>query len=170
VAGLTTLFEDVREYAAPLRLEPLNCHLGEVWREAWGQVLDVAGPGPAFAEDCAENLWVAGDRARLSQVFRNLFENAAQASGPGGRVEVVCREGNLGGRAALLVAVRDTGPGLGGAARRLFEPFFTTKANGTGLGLAIARRVVEAHGGQITAGDREGGGAEFTILLPRSPS
>jgi PAS domain S-box-containing protein len=165
---MTALFEDVRGYAAPLRLDVVNCHLGEVWREAWSQALAVAPePPPAFAEDAGDDPWVSADRARLLQVFRNLFENAAQACGGGGRVEAVCRAGNLSGRRAALVSVRDTGPGLGGAASRLFEPFFTTKLRGTGLGLAIARRIVEAHGGRITAADRDGGGAEFTVLLPR---
>jgi signal transduction histidine kinase len=53
-------------------------------------------------------------------------------------------------------------------AGRLFTPFASTKPTGTGLGLSICRRLVEEHGGRIAAGDRPGGGACFTILLPAS--
>jgi signal transduction histidine kinase len=48
----------------------------------------------------------------------------------------------------------------------LFEPFYTTKTKGTGLGLAIAQRIVEAHGGQITAGEDSARGAEIVVILP----
>jgi signal transduction histidine kinase len=66
------------------------------------------------------------------------------------------------------MTVLDNGPGLCVEAKRnVFEPFFTTKTKGTGLGMAIARRIVEAHGGNITAGDAASGGAEFVIKLPR---
>jgi signal transduction histidine kinase len=65
------------------------------------------------------------------------------------------------------LSIRDNGPGIPEAARnRMFEPFFTTKTRGTGLGLAIARRIVEAHGGSMRAGNPLGGGAEVTIELP----
>jgi two-component system sensor kinase FixL len=67
-----------------------------------------------------------------------------------------------------VVEVADRGPGLAPEVReRLFEPFVTTKRTGTGLGLAIARRVVEAHGGEIEAEARPGGGTVFRVLLPR---
>ncbi len=62
----------------------------------------------------------------------------------------------------------DDGPGIAPEQRmKVFDPFFTTKSKGTGLGLAIAKRVVEAHGGQITVGDAPGAGAAFIITLPR---
>jgi two-component system sensor kinase FixL len=66
-----------------------------------------------------------------------------------------------------VIEVADRGPGIPAEVReRLFEPFVTTKRAGTGLGLAIARRVVEAHGGRISAEPRDGGGAVFRIVLP----
>jgi signal transduction histidine kinase len=51
-------------------------------------------------------------------------------------------------------------------AERLFTPFFSTKPTGTGLGLSVSRRIVQAHGGTLTAANRTTGGACFTITLP----
>jgi signal transduction histidine kinase len=66
--------------------------------------------------------------------------------------------------------VEDTGPGLDeDAAARLFEPFFTTKDRGTGLGLAVSRAVARAHGGDVVGETLPGGGARFTLRLPRDP-
>lgn len=71
------------------------------------------------------------------------------------------------GRSALRVTVRDNGPGLNvEQKRRVFEPFYTTRHKGTGLGMTIAKRIIEAHGGDIAVGDG-GPGAEFVITLPR---
>ena len=81
----------------------------------------------------------------------------------------------LEGRPALQLTVRDNGPGLDAEQReKVFDPFFTTKAKGTGLGMAIARRIVEAHGGQIAVGDAGiGPGAADLIFAadrPRLPA
>lgn len=102
------------------------------------------------------------DPAQLRVVLRNLVSNALDAA-PGHPVQVVVR----GDAGDLVVDVLDGGPGVGDTADRIFEPFFTTKTRGVGLGLAVARRVVERHGGTLTAQDRETGGARFTVRLPR---
>jgi signal transduction histidine kinase len=72
---------------------------------------------------------------------------------------------------AHLIEVEDTGPGIDPETlERLFEGFFTTKPRGMGIGLAICRSIIESHGGQISARNRDGGrGAAFTIHLPRDP-
>jgi signal transduction histidine kinase len=101
---------------------------------------------------------------KIRQVLSNLVRNAAEAAGEGGRVEVRVRERD----GTAEVVVDDDGPGVGGEARaRLFEPFFTTKEKGTGLGLAASRAIARAHGGDVEAGERPGGGARFTLRLPR---
>jgi signal transduction histidine kinase len=100
-----------------------------------------------------------------------MFENSLAACSDPVEIQVRCEETHLERLPALHVVVRDNGPGLTPEAhRRLFEPFFTTKTKGTGLGMAIARRIVEAHGGQIhvDAGSANPG-AEIHLVLPREP-
>jgi two-component system sensor histidine kinase HydH len=104
------------------------------------------------------------DRDQFLSLVTNLLFNAIDATPPGGEVEVrtgAAREG------ILTVEVADTGPGIDPAiAGRLFTPFATTKPTGTGLGLTIAQRVAKDHGGTLTAANRTGGGACFTLTLP----
>ncbi len=107
---------------------------------------------------------VEGDPGQLRQVFVNLLENAVHAASPQGQVAVRGRAGD----GAVSLHVEDTGPGVAEAARRrLFEPLITTKENGIGLGLALVKRIAERHGGSVEYSDRPGGGARFTVLLPR---
>ncbi len=105
-----------------------------------------------------------GHREKLRQVLVNLVRNAAEASGPGGRVSIriVEQEG------AAELSVEDTGPGMPEEVRaRLFEPFFTTRPRGTGLGLAVSRAIARAHGGELAASVPGGQGARFALTLPR---
>ena len=63
----------------------------------------------------------------------------------------------------------DRGPGIPeDKLKEVFEPFFTSKAEGMGMGLSIARTIIEAHDGQISAKNRDHGGASFRIRLPLS--
>jgi signal transduction histidine kinase len=105
-----------------------------------------------------------GHPSKLRQVLANLIRNAAEASGDGGRVaiDVSVRDGEA------RVQVRDSGGGIDPTrASRLFEPFFTTKDRGTGLGLAISRAIARAHDGDVEATNAAGGGASFTLRIPR---
>ncbi|MCA9674238.1 MAG: two-component sensor histidine kinase, partial [Myxococcales bacterium] len=102
------------------------------------------------------------DADRLRQVVVNLLENAVEMS----EAPVEVRIARAGGD--LHLAVRDHGPGIAAAdLPHLFEPFFTRRTRGTGLGLAVSRRLVELHGGTITARAADGGGALFEVSLPR---
>jgi two-component system sensor kinase FixL len=109
-----------------------------------------------------------GDQFRLDQVFRNLLDNALSAGVAPVTIEVRAAAGELDGRPSLSITVHDDGPGIAAEERmKVFDAFFTTKSKGTGLGLAISKRIVEAHGGQITIGDALGPGAAFVVTLPR---
>jgi signal transduction histidine kinase len=112
---------------------------------------------------------VAADGRRVGQVLVNLILNASKYSPDGTPVAVVLAPGRRPG--AVRVAVEDRGPGLPpGDPARLFRPFYrpaaARAAAGVGLGLAIVRSVVEAHGGQVGAENRPGGGARFWFELP----
>ena len=112
---------------------------------------------------------VLGDPAKLHDVLRNLVENAANYSPEGGQIEIGAER--LDGTVAVTVA--DRGPGIPEPdLPRIFERFYrvdrsrTRDPGGTGLGLSIVRHLVELHGGKVTAANREGGGALFTVRLP----
>jgi signal transduction histidine kinase len=106
------------------------------------------------------------DRGQLGTVLVNLFLNALDAMPHGGRLEVELEPATAVGR-SIHLRVTDTGTGIPPEmAGRLFTPFASTKATGTGLGLSISRRIIEEHGGRISADNRPEGGASFTITLP----
>jgi two-component system C4-dicarboxylate transport sensor histidine kinase DctB len=115
---------------------------------------------------------VLGDAVRLEQVLVNLLRNAmdAVAGGVERRVEVAVRGADEGDAPGVQLLVRDTGPGIPDEVfGHLFEPFYTTKGagSGLGLGLAISASIVEALGGRLCAANAPGGGAVFTLWLPR---
>lgn len=168
---LLRMFEDVRGYAAPIRLRRCRCDLGELWREAWDELAALHAGREARLDEQSQGLDLTceADPFRFRQVFRNLFDNSLAAARDPVIITIACAGEVVAGRPGLRMTVRDNGPGLGEEQRRMaFEPFFTTKPQGTGLGLAIARQVVEAHGGQITVGATTGPGGEFVIRLPCS--
>jgi len=108
---------------------------------------------------------VLGDVDSLRHVFLNLFRNAAEALGPGGRADVTVSEEP----GAVQVTVADSGHGIPEELeQQVFEPLFTTRSEGTGLGLAVVRRIVEAHGGSVTLTSEVGRGTKFRVRLPKS--
>lgn len=112
---------------------------------------------------------VAAEQTLLERAVVNLVTNAADASPPGGVVEV--RLGREGGR--LVLHVDDRGPGVSPEhAPRVFDPFFTTKqlGGGTGLGLAVVALAADLFGGEVSLHPRTGGGARFTLALPDEAS
>lgn len=120
----------------------------------------------------------ARPRRPLGQVFRNLLDNAMTFSPEGGTVWIRLVRSHRGGKPRLLVQVDDEGPGIPpDNLETVFQRFYTDRPEGaafgthSGLGLAIARQIVEAHGGRITASNRQTedgriAGARFTVELP----
>ena len=108
---------------------------------------------------------VRGDAIALRQAMLNLLTNAIEAvaaAAPGPRaVHLSCRHHGQ----DVRIAIADTGGGLADPERVLAQAG-STKPGGLGLGLLICRTIVEGHGGRLTAGNRERGGAVFEIVLP----
>jgi C4-dicarboxylate-specific signal transduction histidine kinase len=107
------------------------------------------------------------DRVQLQQVVLNLILNAAEAMGS---VEAEPRELLISTEqhhTGVLVAVRDSGPGIDPThLERVFEAFYTTKSRGVGMGLSICRSIVDAHGGRLWAEANEPRGTIFQFTLP----
>ena len=116
-------------------------------------------------------VWTEGDPDLLDQALVNLIRNAVGHTEPGGRIVVSCGADD----SRVTVAVIDDGPGIPEAdLERIFDRFYRAPGRvrenaggGAGLGLAIARRLVELHGGTLTADNVEPHGARFTMSLPR---
>jgi C4-dicarboxylate-specific signal transduction histidine kinase len=110
---------------------------------------------------------VLADRVQLQQVLLNLIMNGIEAM-----TAVTDRRRMLGVQTQVdesgdvLVAVRDSGIGLGSEGDHVFTPFFTTKASGMGMGLSISRSLVESHGGRLWATANSPHGAIFSFTLP----
>lgn len=106
------------------------------------------------------------DRIQIQQVLTNLMRNAVEAMGESQKKDLrVSIKAAESGKAAVIV--EDSGAGIPNEiSDQLFRPFVTTKAGGMGIGLSISKRIVEAHGGEITVSRSELGGARFTFTLP----
>jgi PAS domain S-box-containing protein len=167
---LRHLFEDIRDYSAPIRLDLQSCDLPAVWRNAWADLEASHRERNVTPREQVHDveLRCVADGSRLVQVFRNVFDNALAACQDPVEIVIDCARGQLDGRPAIRVAVRDNGPGLSPEQKQhMFDAFYTTKTRGMGLGMAIAYRIVQAHGGTIDAGDGTGRGAEILITLPK---
>lgn len=172
---LTTDFLDLaRLESGRMRLEPRPFDLRELLTECLGVVAPVAaqqrislslrpGAGVAYA-----------DRDRIKQVLLNLLTNAIKYNVQGGAVTVafdVRRASEGGDREQYVISVSDTGPGIpADEAPYIFEKFYRAstagQTSGTGLGLTIARRIVEAHGGEMWFESTPGAGTTFYFTLP----
>jgi two-component system, NtrC family, sensor kinase len=126
-------------------------------------------------------LWIDGNK--IQQVLVNVFTNAIHAMPEGGRLTLRTRleefAGTPGGgreqsvlccgQPVVVIEVEDTGPGVcGQQVERIFEPFYTTKGvgQGSGLGLTVSRRIIELHGGIMTAQNLSGHGLQISIRIP----
>ncbi len=112
---------------------------------------------------------VLADRVQMQQVLLNLVMNGIEAMiSVGDRPRSLWVESRVDESGDILVAVRDSGTGLGSKADSVFTPFFTTKPNGMGMGLSISRSLVENHGGRLWAAPNLPIGAVFSFTLPVS--
>lgn len=170
---LARIVEDVETLAAAesaqFRLERETVDLAEVARDLVARMHAQADASGLTLTTQLRPATVDADRARLEQIARNLLANALKFTPSGGTVAVSV--GSANGTARLVV--EDTGLGITEEELpHLFERFWRGKSTagsaGSGVGLAVVSELVRAHGGEVNASARSGGGARFTVTLPRS--
>jgi PAS domain S-box-containing protein len=168
---LHRLFDDMRAYSTRLQLDLRSTDLRTVWQSAWRllETRRITGDWQLAEVDLPRDLSAYISASHLEQAFVRILKNAIDAGGPQHRIEIHGETSELNSRPALLLSIRDFGPGFSGEAlARAFEPFATSKARGTGLGLPIIRRLVEANGGLVSVRNLTAGGAAIELILPRS--
>ena len=167
---LHRLYEDVREYARPIRVETTPKRLNELLHQAWDELIVKRDGRDAKLTEKSEtdNLICPVEPFLIRQVFRNILDNSLAACTDPVCITVTWQDATLGSQSALQVSLHDNGPGLEPEShQKLFEEFFTTKTHGTGLGLAIVKRFTDAHSGTLTIGESSNG-LELVITLPRT--
>lgn len=174
VSQMVRLVDDLLDIArittgkVEVRSEPLD--LATAIKDAAETSAPALGGRPLTIVPAPEPVLVNGDRTRLAQVFANLLNNSAKYSEPGQPVTILCsREGG-----DAVVRVRDQGMGIHPEMLpRVFEMFRQADRSGSqsrgglGIGLTLVKRIVETHGGTVTArSEGLGRGSEFEVRLP----
>ena len=162
---LNRIVGDLLHYARPLSVADQSVDVAEIVERAVSHVRE----SPSVEVELivqAKPPRVRGDAVLVRQAIDNVLNNALQAMGAGGSLQVNVRAST--GAAGVDVTIRDTGEGMDTVVRkRALDPFFTTRPTGTGLGLAIVSRVVDAHHGRLTIRSERGAGTEVCIFFPR---
>jgi signal transduction histidine kinase len=162
---------DLLDFARPMVLRTTRSSVADIFAQLRASAM--ARPEAAAVElafEAPQRLPpIEVDSRLVGQALYNLVLNAMQATATGGIVIVRARSQDSqdhGDTSRILIDVIDNGPGIHADDRaRIFQPFFTTKATGTGLGLPLAKRVIEAHSGELSV-HSTAAGTTFTIALP----
>ena len=166
VKRLEGLVSHVLQFTREISANAVATDLAEVVQEVMSLAQErIAAKRISVIVEGPASMLVRIDPLLMGQAVLNLVLNAVEAMGEGGSLRVMYGPaGGAGKGRQLQLMVEDDGPGIPPAILdRIFNPFFTTRDTGTGLGLAIVHRIIEAHDGSITAGNREEGGARFEI-------
>ena len=148
---------------------PVNVH--QTLDSSLGLVAKQLATRALLVRDYRATREVAGDRAKLAQVFVNLITNAMHACTPPDPTRHTITVRTQDTDNGIELQVEDSGEGIPEEIQhQVFTPFFTTKdvGEGTGLGLYISRRIVEQHGGSISFRCKPPGGTLFSVRLPES--
>ena len=165
IRRLNQLIEDFLLFARPIkptfRSVDLNAMLLSVVERF--EIQQSKAPGQIKLAVSSDLMDATADRDLLTRALSNIIKNAYDAIGDSGWIEIRSfYRDNI-----WVVEVIDNGNGIEPYyLKKVFEPFFTTRSRGTGLGLAFTAQVIEVHGGDITAENREGGGSIFRVKLP----
>lgn len=126
--------------------------------------------GQCRVEEAAGDISLTGNREALLSAMQNLVNNAIDACGSDCAITLSAQSMQQHGMPAVLLSVRDNGPGIeADKLGQVFEPFFTTRSRGTGLGLAVVKAVVHAHNGTVWIESEAGNGSCVKLLIPINP-
>lgn len=169
VYRINELVSDILSFTegrSKLDLQPgdFQTFIRDLRQELLSDIAAIGKPVELLLENEPPPVAVRFDRRRLTRVFHNLVHNAIQAMENGGAIVIRFKMSND----ELMIDIEDSGPGIpSDVAGTLFEPFATHgKSHGTGLGLSICKKIVEDHGGKISARNASEKGAIFSFTLP----
>jgi PAS domain S-box-containing protein len=168
VRRLQSLYRPIEDISDFVSLS-LNDLVGEalaLTRPRWRDEQQRIGQTVEIETEFGDLPVIAGNAGELREVLTNLLLNAVEAMPSGGRISIkTARQGD-----GVSLTIRDSGVGMTpDQLARIWEPFYTTKgASGSGLGLAISQRIIERHGGEMSATSALGQGSAFTVSLPLS--
>lgn len=174
VDRLNQVVENLLFFAQPLKLDCASCDIESLIQETIDsikeeEILDGVSVKKEFSHTTP---LIDIDRDAIKRALRHLLYNSIQAMPKGGSIRVVASNYSNNNQPFLEMKIIDEGVGIPQEIiDKIWEPFFTTKTRGIGLGLTIVGKIVEAHGGNITAESRPDlKGTEITVRLPQSPS
>jgi signal transduction histidine kinase len=159
------IVQGVLDFSKPLRLSLEREDIREVIAKVcqFCAAKAKAGGVSLIAETPNQPIYAEIDGVNIERALINLVSNAIEASSTGQNVKV----GTVPGKDTLVITIVDQGPGMDRETiENIFTPFYTKKKEGTGLGMPIAKKVVEAHKGEIHVESKPGEGTEVRIELP----
>lgn len=164
ISSLNQVVSNVLHFAKnnKLNLSPTNLH--SIVQEVGHHFTSLYGASATLTVSVRGNPFIVADAQALRQCLYNLITNSLQITGFAGAIAITVSDDDAEGTVSIVV--RDNGPGIPEPIiPRLFEPFASGRREGTGLGLSIVKRIVAAHGGEISALNTPG--AEFRMVFPR---
>ncbi|MBI3551302.1 MAG: hypothetical protein HY077_02185 [Elusimicrobia bacterium] len=161
IGRVDRMIADILVFSRPMEAKPQKLPLNPLVEAA---VAALAVPDKVkLKKELGREPEAAVDEALFRDALRRFLDNAVEALGEGGTITVATSVS----KKEACVTVTDTGPGIKPEfLPLLFAPFSTTKPRGLGLGLAMAKKIAAAHQGRVEGGNRPGGGAVFSIMLP----
>ncbi|MCC6487449.1 MAG: sensor histidine kinase [Candidatus Hydrogenedentes bacterium] len=170
IGRIESMLTDLLQFGRPVSIRKIETRFEELVRMSLAVATDLIQEKEirCAAESTLDDSTLFIDKEQMCRALSNLIINAVQASPPQSVIRIVLQPSLHGDRFVDLEVV-DSGSGLTEmASKRLFQPFFTTKPGGTGLGLANVKKIVELHGGMVSASNGATCGAQIRISIPRT--
>ncbi len=163
VAKISRIVDQFSSSLKPIEIRKDTFDLGDEIRSIEASLKKLAEErGIIVRHSQDSSITLFADRMLLSQAIHNIVKNAIEAS-DGGKVEIAIEKE----RKKVFITVKDSGRGMDDEEKvRAFEPFFSTKKEGMGIGLYLARKIVEAHGGELFLTSSARDGTTFTVCIP----